>query len=246
MKSNLIVIAGQKGGLGKTVISNNIIPFLFDAKKIYQIDNNNFQVNNSNSKKIKGFTVKTDKKSLEQAIDEADFASFESTVIIDAGGGDDTTKVINAIQSISLDVEYFLPLTPDPDTLAVLQQTRKLIKNDVKVNLVFSNFRNLNEDFWFIFGSDEYGFVPNLEILNQFDNTFQVPNSPLFAIAKAYQTTLWDLALIHKDYELKEEKQKWRELGREEYHKKMQIHRLSVDCYSLLENVKKSKNKIEE
>jgi len=242
---NLVVVAGQKGGLGKTEISNNIAPYLNGATKVYQIDNNNIQINNFNSKKIKGFTVKTDKKSMEQAIDEADFASYEEPVIIDAGGGDDTTKVINAIQAIGLKAEYYLPLTPDPNTLAVLQQTRKLVVDNATVNLIFSNFRNLKEDFWFIFGSDEYGFEANLEILKQFDNIYQVPNSPLFGIAKAYQTTVWDLAEIHTHYELQEEKHKWRELGKEQYHKKMQMHRLSVDCHNLLENVKNSKNSIE-
>lgn len=242
---SIAVVLGQKGGIGKTTISNHVLPYLTSSNAIIEIDNNNFSSIYTKSKQIRGQSVTTKAKDLEKALNDADFDSFESNIIIDVGGGDDTTKVIKAVKEIGLEVHWYLPLTADFETLQVLQNTRELI-GDAQTNLIFSNFSNLEEDFWFVFGSEEYGISENLEILNYFNNTYKVKNSNLFSISKSFKTTVWDLALVHKQYNLQKIKKEWRELGREEYHKKMQLHRLSVSCDSLLEEVKNSKNAIVE
>lgn len=237
------VVSG-KGGTGKTTNANHCLPYLTSSSIVVEIDNNNFSSIYSNSQKINGKTVSTKQSDLEKAIDDADFDSFENNIIIDAGGGEDSIKVIKAIKAVGLKVKYWIPLMPDFETIGVLKNTRELIE-DAETNLILSNFRNLEEDFWFIFGSEEYGIEPNLSILKHFTNTYQVPNSNLFGIAKTYKTTVWDLALIQSSYSLEKIKKEWREQGREAYHKNMQMHRLSVACNKLLEQIKSSKNQIE-
>lgn len=238
------VIVNGKGGVGKTVNANHVLPFLTSSSIVVEIDSNNFSSIYSNSKQIDGKTVTTKQNDLEKAIDDADFDGWEKNIIIDAGGGDDTKKVIKAIQAVGLNVVYWIPLMPDFETIGVLKNTRELIGND-KCNLIFSNFRDLKEDFWFIFGSEEYGIEANIGILEHFDNSYQVPNTNLFGIAKVYKTTIWDLALIHTGYNLEGAKKEWREHGREAYHKNMQMHRLSVACDRLLRQIEESKNQIE-
>jgi len=237
------VVFGQKGGIGKTLISNHVLPYLSGSRMVVEIDNNNFSSIYDNSKKIIGKSTNTSIKELEKTLNDIDYDSSDDNIIVDVGGGDDSTKVINAILEIGLDVEYWLPLSTDFETVKTLRNTRNII-GDAKTNLVFSNFTNLKIDFWFIFGSEEYGIKENLEILENFNNFYQVKNSVLFGIAKVYKTTIWDLALIHKDYELSKIKNIWRKNGREYYHKALQMHRLSVSCDNFLKGVKSSQNEI--
>jgi len=237
------VVVGQKGGVGKTTISNHILPYLTNSNVVTEIDNNNFSSIYSNSTVVTGTSVTAKQNELEKALNDADFDSFEGNVIIDAGGGDDSSKVIKAIKEIGLEVEYWLPFTADFETLKVLQNTRELI-GDAKTNLIFSNFYDIEKDFWFIFGNDEFGIDENLEILNNFDNIYQVKNSILLGMAKSFRTTIWDLAIVHENYQLDEIKKEWREKGREFYHQALQRHRLSISCNNLLQEVNDSKNSI--
>lgn len=242
--SNIHIVAGLKGGIGKTTFSIHVLPFLLGARSIFQIDNNNFFDDLNNSQKVTGKTIRTDKKSIEQALNEADFKSFSEPTIIDSGGGDDNAKIAQSVKNVGLEAIYWLPLTPDPSTLTVLGETKKLIGNEAEVNLVLANFNNLREDFWFIFGSDEYGIDENKSILKEFSNVYLMPHSPLFSITKIHETTVWDLSEIHQAYTLSEIKKEWLSLGMSGYHEKMQSHRLSVDCFELLNGIKNSKNTV--
>lgn len=242
--SNIHIVAGLKGGVGKTTFSIHVLPFLSEARAIFQIDNNNFFDDLNNSQKVTGKTIRTDKKSVEQALNEADFKSFSEPIIIDCGGGDDTAKIIQSVKNMGLEATYWLPLTPDSSTLAVMGETKKLIDNKAEVNLVLANFNNLKEDFWFIFGNDEYGIDANIGILKEFSNVYLMPRSPLFSITKIHETTVWDLSEIHQTYTLNEVKKEWLKLGMDGYHEKMQSHRLSVDCFELLNSIKNSKNTV--
>jgi cellulose biosynthesis protein BcsQ len=231
------VIVNGKGGVGKTTTANHVLPYLTESTEIIEIDNNNFSSIYTNSKAITGKTIRTNKKDIENALAEADFDTLDHNIIIDCGGGDDSEKVITAIKNIGLECEFWMPLMPDFETVEVLKNTKKLIGNEYKINLILNNFGNLESDFWFIFGSKDYGFDANLDFLDEFDNVIKVPNSSLFSIAKAYQTTVLDLAQISKGYELNEAKVAWRKMGKEQYTAMLQRHRLSVDCASLLDSI---------
>ena len=229
-----------KGGVGKTTFSNHILPFLTDSKIVVEIDNSNFSSIYSESKLIKGISLSTAQKEIERAIDEAEFVSDEHGVIIDAGGGDDSLKVIEALKKSGIECEFYLPLAPDFETLAGLEKTLNTIGGNGKVHLVLSRFdsRNLEGDYWFIYGSEEYGVAGNTAILDKFDSIIKVPNTNLMSLAKAMKTTIWDLSLISQSYDFESIKQEWKKEGREIFFSKMASHRLSISCHEYLEEVK--------
>jgi hypothetical protein len=234
------VVVNQKGGVGKTTAANHVIPFLTGSRTVFEIDNSNFSSIFTNSQKIEGRTVSTAERDLEEALDNAKFDSFTHNVVVDAGAGDDSSKVIQALQKSGQKVVYWLPLMPDPKGLIPLQKTLDLIGDSAdEINLIFSNFTNLKEDFWFLFGSDD-GFEANLEILKNFDFIFEMPKSNVFSKTEFFKTTVWDYSLISQAYTLDEAQKEWAEQGREVFHKNMNIHRRSVDCFEYLQAVQKS------
>jgi hypothetical protein len=234
------VIAGFKGGVGKTTAANHVIPFLTGSKTVFEIDNSNFSSIFSQSEKIEGRTVSTNQKDLETALNDAQFDSFNHNVVVDAGAGDDSKKVIEALKKSNLKCIYWLPLMPDRKGLIPLQKTLEAIGDSAaEINLIFSNFSNLKEDFWFIFGSDD-GFEEDLSILENFDFIFEMPKSNVFGKTEFFNTTVWDYSLISQSYQLDEVQAEWVQEGREVFHRNMNIHRRSVDCFEYLQAVQKS------
>lgn len=201
------VAAQTKGGVGKTTLSNHVLPFLTDAALVIEIDNNNISNIYNASEKIKGISLQTNQKSLEQAIVEAELSSIDGNVIIDAGGGDDSIKVIEALMAAKLDCTVWLPITPDQE---ILQNARGLISKVGKtypINLVFSRFYDLRSDYYFIFGDETQ--KEDLSFLTPFTNILQLPLKNIFSKAKQRATTVWDLATIFGDIDPQELKKNW-------------------------------------
>lgn len=244
--SQINVVVNLKGGVGKTTAANHVLPYLTNSEMIFEIDNSNFSSIFAESLKIEGKSFSTEQKELESAIADADFDSFDKSVIIDSGAGDDSEKVIKAIQALNLDVVYWIPLMPDRKALIPLKKTLDLINQGKKqeINLIFSNFTNLKEDFWFIFGSDD-GFEQDLSILDNFDFLYEMPKTNIFGKVEVFNTTAWDYALLHQEYVLEEEKVKWRQEGRDYHHAMLNVHRRSVECFEYLEQVLNSAKKVQ-
>ncbi|MDD4505855.1 MAG: hypothetical protein PHE60_05765 [Sulfurospirillaceae bacterium] len=203
----LHLLSQTKGGVGKSTISNHILPSLTGSSLIIEIDNNNVSSIYSSSSKIRGVTLKTDKKSIEQAIVEAELNSLDSNIIIDAGGGDDSLKVIEALMAAKLECTVWLPITPDAEALTNLQHIVQKVGKTYPINLVFSRFSKLKEDYYFIFGDETQS--ANLQFLAPFANILQVPIKNIFSKAKQRATTVWDLATIFGDKDPQMLKKEW-------------------------------------
>ena len=102
----LIVTPNPKGGVGKTELALNIIaPFIFDTTgkkvKVLSVDDNNKTVKAKDTEifEIHNFRV-------DRGIDENQKALFEvfdgNNVIVDAGGGNDSLAVIDAVGGLNL------------------------------------------------------------------------------------------------------------------------------------------------
>lgn len=241
-----IAIAGVKGGIGKTTISQNIAPLLVDSQfvKIIEIDNNNNSLLSiSESKRVCGISLKASGSDLEKAVDEAVLATLGEgvSVILDFGGGDDSIRAMGAVGKEVPNLEVWIPLTPDFETVANAIATTNSVPYGIKKVLVFSNFSDLKDDYWFIFGSSDFGIESNLSIFNYFDETIEVPRSRLFGLAKLYRTTLWDLSDISNSYDYSVARMEWVKLPREDFAKQMNRHRLSVAATEFLEAVMSSR-----
>lgn len=225
------VVLNTKGGVGKSVIAAHLIPSLIasDKVKIYEIDNNNkTQDFYANSAKTTIKSVSTEKKELEKALDEAGFYGAEEEIILDAGGGDDTIRVIDSLEKSGMDCIYYIPLKADADAVANALEVRKRLGSARKY-LILNDFVK-KEDFWFIYGNEDYKIPQDTRLLSEFDGVFEAPRSSLFGIAKIYKNTLCDIASIQKSYVYETEKEKWRAGGLEMWLAKRAVHRLSCDA----------------
>ena len=195
------VVINAKGGVGKTTVANHILPYITNSKIVFEIDSSNFSSIYSASSKIEGRTIETTQQGLEDAIDDASFLSLaqQKNILIDTGAGEDSRRTIKALKASGLKCTYWIPIMADMEALHPLYATRELI-GDAECNLVFSNFRNLEEDFWFIFGDSRHGFDKDFEIFKHFDNMLKVPNTTLFAKVKAFCLTLCTVAEFAKSY----------------------------------------------
>ena len=205
-----IALAGTKGGIGKTSISQNIAPSFLNSGgvKIIEIDNNNNSLLSiAESKRVSGISLLASGSDLDKAVDVAVLTTFGEgvSIVLDFGGGDDSKRAMEAVSMEVDNLEVWIPLTADFETVRNAIETAKSVPDGVKKVLIFSNFTDLKEDFWFIFGSEELGIEPNLSIFDYLDETIEVPRSRLFGLAKLYRTTLLDLLDISKSYNYKEE-----------------------------------------
>lgn len=247
--SAAIALAGSKGGGGKTTFSQNIAPLLLNASlnqpvKIIEIDNNNTSLAAiDRSEVVSGISLRASGSDLDQAVDEAVLAILGEgmSVVLDFGGGDDSARAMAAVGKEVPGLEVFIPITADFQTVSNVVATAKSVPPGVKKVLIFSNYVDLKDDFWFIFGSVDFGIEPNFAIFDYFDETIEVPNSRLFGLAKLYQTTLLDLANISKSYDYAATRMEWVGKSREFFSRQMSRHRLSVAADEFLDAVKKTR-----
>lgn len=246
-----ILLATSKGGAGKTSISHNVAPALLDSEfvKIIEIDNSNdSMLSISESKRVSGISLKASGADLDKAADETVLTTLgeKISIVLDTGGGDDSKRAMEAVSREVPNLEVWIPLTPDFETIANAIATANIVPDGIKKVLVFSNFTNLEEDYWFIFGSSDFGIERNLSIFDYFDETIEVPKSRLFGLSKLYRTTLWDLSDISKSYDYSVARMEWVKLPRGDFAKQMSRHRLSVAASEFLEDVKASKKEVKE
>lgn len=234
--------ASTKGGGGKSTVST-ILGFLAGANKvlIVQLDTHNAQTPFSNSKRVEGQSFRAKDKELDAgvtAIGRTIFGADNDTLcVIDMGGGDDSVETIKALVRDGIEFDAYIPLTPDPETVKNALDTAASLPKDTRKFLVFNNFSNLRQDFWFIFGEPDYGIAGDLGIFKAFDYTLEVPRSRLFGIAKMFQTSIWDLAEIQNTYDYGSKRKELAALKDDSFEQFMSSHRLSVACDELLQSI---------
>ena len=255
----ILTVVNTKGGVGKSTIASQILPVLFrDANKkikVYELDDNN-QTFYKNSK-IEFKTLKTEKS--EEAIDEVyfDLELGEDIVnIIDAGGGNDTKVVLEAIKKAELkDVVYFIPINDDFEQFTNTKSTVELIRsfdNNSRIFLIFNRTisfepKDIYDQFIAFFGSENYGIEGRFdEIANLVEKDFLIlQNTQIISILKNfYGTTLYDFYYENKDLIENSEKYKkeWVQQGRDYFKKQMKHFRFAKDVFDLIDYIDKYAN----
>ncbi len=249
--SNIKIVLNTKGGVGKSVISTQILPLLTDSEvEIYEVDNNNKTQLDNSSLKIKSFEANKADEALDEAFFEA-LANENKLVIIDAGGGDDSKKVITAIEKADFDdVEYYIPLNSDLEQQKNVIDTINLIKSidkKAKVNLILNRAKSLNEEdikeqFINIFGDEKYNIDSLFEnIKKDVKKVYAVEDNNVLQIVKnIYKTTIKDILANNQDIldNIAELRKSWVKEGKEEFKKKMSFYRLLKDINDFANQIK--------
>jgi len=211
-----IAVVNTKGGVGKSFISTQILPLAFNNKteiNIFELDNNNKTTLNSKVLNFKNLNIND--------IDEIlmDVAFADKTInIIDAGGGDDTKAVLNALSENAVNVDYFIvPVTRDFEVIKNLLDTLTLIREKFENPTIYVLLNKVNEtepleqQFMYLFGNKEYEVEGIIDELG--DVTFvPVKNYNEIDIVKnIYKTTAKDVAQEGKEIvdNLKQYQSQW-------------------------------------
>lgn len=250
MQKELNVVINTKGGVGKSLISFQVLPLKYSVNNviIYEIDNNNKTILNNSKLQIKNLNL----NGVEEAVEEAIFNIFayEKNVIMDSGGGDDTKNLIKYIKraDVPFKLNFYIPTLNDLEINKNIVDTLNLIQNikNKKVYLVLNkvkNIDNIEEEFFNLFGKKEYGIKGIFdEIKDKIDNIVIVEDSILFSIVKnIYQKTLLELNLEAEEVvrNVNKIRQQLIKKGKEEYIKQMKY-------INLLKDINKLANKIKE
>ena len=176
--------------------------------------------------------------------------------IIDAGGGNDTKIVLEAIKKAELkDVVYFIPINDDFEQFENTKSTVELIRsfdNSSKIFLIFNRAvsfkpRDIYDQFISFFGSENYGIDGRFdEIANSVEKDFLIlQNTQIISILKNfYSATLYDFYHENKDLvtNIDKYKKEWVKQGRDYFKKQMKHFRFAKDVFDLIDYIDKYAN----
>lgn len=203
----IYVVINNKGGEGKSTISFNVLPLLITNKdnfEVVEIDQNNktaLKYENSELLKGKCRTITVDEADDNLSLIFFEALSGKKDIIIDAGGGDDTNRVLEYLEEQPGQnlIKYIIPLTPGGDG-ENLENTYNRIKNKENVLIVLNGYRDkkdIKKDFIDWFGDSSIGWQGlNKKIKAP---TIEIPFTNAFKIAKKYKMTIADLAKLAED-----------------------------------------------
>lgn len=257
---NVYVVVSTKGGEGKTHLSIQILPVLFLLKNInvFEVDNNNNSkkmIEKSKTISFKGFKIDDGL----DAIDEIEFINMltqdESINIIDAGGGDDTVKLLKILEEKELyGLTYIVPMSNSISNVDnALQTITSILKfdGDAKINLVLNkcpnyNFEEIKLKFKSFFGNEEFALlsrfeefedkIQNLNYVTESDLPDIISSKHQYALADAYLKA----KVIMENFD--DVKAEWAKQGKEEYLKAKKLNRINEEiydyCQTLISNFK--------
>ena len=249
-----IITLNTKGGSGKTTISTQVLPVLFagtDAEiKIYELDNNN-------NTKLKNSSLDFETMRADESEDTIFGVGFDAEEdsnivnIVDAGGGDDTLKVLAGVKEADIkNATYVIPVNDDIEQIDNAIQTIAEIKKfqaNADIVMILNRAilsdnieKSIKEQFIGLFGSADYD-LPDMTKNKIFTGVkiAYVANSKIFGIAKnIYQTTLADIYPTNKELleNIDTHKAEWRSKGKEVYIDSMKKKRIADEVVSLVDS----------
>jgi len=255
MQYKNIVVVNTKGGVGKSTIAFHVLPFFLKGEKefeIIEIDNNNntskYLQSSKYFKKMKSVNVDESTAELEELVIK-NMLHNDTTTIIDAGGGDDTLKVIESLESQNLvnDTLFIVPFSCDFAQIANLLNTINKIKN-YNFIVVANNLDLQNKnDIMFVTGSEDFE-LPNFS--EMFEEKFAiVEKTNLFSYSLFKKMSITDLAESAFDFEQNEilayakEKTKSNKDEMLKIYRNWKISKLAKD-YLLFENMQNFKKMV--
>jgi hypothetical protein len=253
-ESTTVLVCNTKGGVGKTIVSTMVLPYVLDPAaettlRVYELDDNNRTPIENSAIAFETFRVSDQEKIDGLAFD---LLTEEGINIIDAGGGSDTLAVLDHIRSLQIPMEeYYVPINDDIEQVDNALETIERIRKtdpDAKISMVLNRCHRIDEDaikeqFVGIFGSEFYGVDSRLDEFGEVDFLF-VPNSPLFPLLKMRGTTLRDFYPVAVDLigNFPKYRAEWIKEGKDIFKDGLKQYRLAVagkEIALLLENYAK-------
>lgn len=222
----IYVTGSTKGGVGKSTSAYYLLATLLNMRNkgaepvsIYELDNNNTTSNYFvNDATIDARSIPLSNVESSQAFIDIELQQYKNKdVIIDAGGGDDTKKVIEQLhKNDMMDYAVFIVPTlnePSENTLHTIELILKKDKN-AKIVILMSQsmsktMKEAEKEFIFLFGSKEIGESGILTKIPSGIKSLSISFSPLMRVALgiAQQKKSGFYEIVKDYYELsKEEK----------------------------------------
>lgn len=258
----IYVVAQPKGGVGKTTVSQQLLPALLkqnaeNAEKkivIYEFDDNNAnRYIYSESSNIISKTLKVGKADNILEDLSLDILQTNDTIfILDCGGSNDTHAVLEALKSNDfMGCTYCIPTLAgdDPDSLIALSQKISSFDSDAEFIYFLNKCRDLNssvieEDFWQIFGDkDMDGLENNIEKLN-ISKMFYIPELNIFSKLALFKQPIYETTLKLEELEkidIRELKLTWSKDG-EDGKKANSVYKFAKKCRTGFESFLKYNN----
>ena len=216
---NIFAVVGYKGGTGKTIASTQILPSIILEKddkadiRYIEIDDNNKTSKVFTASKtftsMQSITVESSLEELQDLVFDLVVGDGDKTIIIDAGGGNDTQKVMEHIRDLELGelatLTYIVPVKSD---LAQADNIRnmhneKLFGNN-KVIYMLNEVINIEQDklenqFLGFFGNKKLK-IPSLFIELDKPKYIAIPHTNIFDISTIKGMTIWDYARFSKNF----------------------------------------------
>ena len=236
------IVANTKGGVGKSLTSITLACVLISKGKkikIIEIDNNQNSMKYINSDVLNSENIQsisTDKKDTAIADILFDVMSDPGIhYIVDAGGGDDTYQVLEALKDIGLKKTFYIPTLRIKKYLQNAFDTYNYINqpdNTIFVLNQYQNLQKIKDEFIYFFGNSKKGIKPVSPIFK--DSKFiAIPWTDSFQIAEDDEMTIYDFSSIARDMSEKKARElffKQAEGSRDKFEKSMIQYWNAIDA----------------
>jgi hypothetical protein len=249
--SHIYIIANSKGGVGKTNTAITIACLLHAAGrnfKLIELDNNNSSLLFKNSKVMTKDNIKSlkiDKKDEAVADMLFDLMSEDMDYIIDIGGGDDTSQIVEKLKQVNRPKTWIIPTTKIKKYLANAVATFEEIDDPDSVVFclnMYSDFSKIQKEFMWFFGDSKLGIKPFSPIFAK-ARTIGIPFSHHFEIAADDEQTLYDLAAISRETTQEEAETEFFAASggnREQFHKMMMMYWRSQEAAQVFAEIEQN------
>lgn len=202
------IVLGSKGGIGKSTIAQNVIaPLVFSKTNekvlVLEVDDNNV------SDSLDSDIINFESFKVGEGVDKTMRELFEvyngKRVVVDVGGGNDTTEFFKSIRGLELDDKctFYIPLLKNKSGMKNLLDTISMIreysKSEIRIILnqaKSTNEKDLQKEFTYFYGDESLNIKSVFDMIDENDNIkiSSIQETQVFDLAEDYGLTAYEIA----------------------------------------------------